>query len=593
MKNRSRKLLRWSAVVATVSLPVGVAIPALAESEPIRAQVLAIADFHGALQPPAPQSGGEIVGDDGQKITVGGAAYLAAHVKQLREGQPNSILYSNGDNFAGAPFEADVHWDEPNVEVLNTLGVDFSNVGNHELDVSREFLVDHMADGECFGEAGKDSCFVDSTGQQFHGSDFEWSTGNVVDKAGGEPILPPYLIREVAGEDGAKAQVGFINLTNFGFEFGPSSYQPDLSSLDVVETANRYAAELKDKGVNAIVLNAAEGARPKGGHDAPYNGCDLESGPLIDIAARVSSDVDAIVGGDKHTRFNCQLPDPNGTPRPVLGPGRYGDVVAEIELAIDPDSGDVIRDQTTARNHANTRDVAPDPDMQRVVDHWKTLGQEWAAHPAAEVTGDFTKDKNDAGESTLGDLAADCNLWTANQDPATSADFGLVMTDPHEGSNALDYELKVAASGLPGDAEGRVTGGEAWAAYGYGDPYLTVTLTGAQIDAAFEQQWTDAKFAPLAVSANVSYGFDPSRPIGDRVAPEDFRIGDATLDPAKEYRVAVMSYTALGEDGIPALKDFTDPTRVQPPDHEAWVAFLKAHQTLTPAPLDRVKVLGS
>src|SRR5437762_22026 len=54
-------------------------------------------------------------------------------------------------------------------------------------------------------------------------------------------------------------------------------------------------------------------------------------------------------------------------------------------------------------------------------------------------------------------------------------------------------------------------------------------------DAVLEQQWqTQAngtvKFAPLAVSGNVSYAYDASKPVGQRIDPADVKIDGAPLD---------------------------------------------------------------
>ena len=101
--------------------------------------------------------------------------------------------------------------DEPTIEVMNALGVEFDSVGNHELDVSKSFLVDHMARGKCFGTIGVDSCFTDSTGRRFHGADFSFQSANIVD-AKGRTIVAPYTIRWVR-DQGRAYPVGFIGLT--------------------------------------------------------------------------------------------------------------------------------------------------------------------------------------------------------------------------------------------------------------------------------------------------------------------------------------------------------------------------------------------
>jgi 5'-nucleotidase len=55
--------------------------------------------------------------------------------------------------------------------------------------------------------------------------------------------------------------------------------------------------------------------------------------------------------------------------------------------------------------------------------------------------------------------------------------------------------------------------------------------------------------------------------------------------------VAALAYTVIGADGYSAFKSYTDPVRNNT-DHETFAAYLKAHKTLTPAPLDRVTQKG-
>jgi 5'-nucleotidase len=70
------------------------------------------------------------------------------------------------------------------------------------------------------------------------------------------------------------------------------------------------------------------------------------------------------------------------------------------------------------------------------------------------------------------------------------------------------------------------------------------------------------------------------------------KIDGASLDPAKTYRVAALAYTVIGADGYTAFKSYyRDPVRTDT-DHETFAAYLRAHRTLTPAPLDRVTQKG-
>ncbi|NIK57387.1 5'-nucleotidase [Kribbella shirazensis] len=560
-------------------------ITAQAAAPTVPVQLVSITDFHGYLRPPAPSDGGTIAGPDGTAQVVGGAAYLATHLQQIRSGHQNSIFFADGDSFSGWPFEVDAHADEPTIEVLNALGVEFSSVGNHELDVSRSFLVDHMAKGKCFGTIGVDSCFTDSTGRQFHGADFDFQSANIVD-AKGQTIVAPYTIRWVR-DGGRSYPIGFIGLTVPDTPVGSTSYQPDLKALDMVESANRAAAELTSRGVKAIVLNMHDGGTDA---SATYDNCVNPTGPAIDVARKVTPQIDAIVTGHWHAAFNCSISDPAGNPRPVVEAANHGRLINEINLQLDQRTGEVLRDKTTSVNHAVTRDVTPDPKIQRIVDYWTAAGARRYAEPVATITGDFTRTPNAVGESTLADLGADVHLWTALQEGP--ADLGIIAAKPATGSTALRGDLLVAASTKPGDAPGRVMLGESWDAYGYGNPVLTVSLTGAQLDAVLEQQWQTQtngtiKFAPLALSGNVKYAFDAGRPVGDRIDPADVKIDGTALDPAKTYRVAALAYTVIGADGYSAFKAATNPVRNNT-DHETFTTYLQIHKTLTPAPLDRV-----
>ncbi|WP_433326082.1 bifunctional metallophosphatase/5'-nucleotidase [Spirillospora sp. CA-294931] len=570
----SKVSLRAGAALAAIAATAGLAAPARA-AEPIDVQLLSITDFHGYMQ----VGNDQLTLPDGTRVKVGGAAYNAAHLKRLAT--KNSILFSVGDNFSGWPFEVDAFQDEPTIEVLNALGVKFSTTGNHELDVSPEFLKGHMMKGRCFGRIDVDSCFTDSTGRRFRGAKFPFYSANIVDARSGRTILKPYNIERVGG-----VKIGFINLTVPDTPVGSTSYQPGLRALPLVETANRYAAELKRRGVKAIVANVHDGASADG---AGFDGCKNPTGPAIDFARRATPDIDAIFTGHWHAGFNCTVPDPAGDPRPVIEGLNHGTVISEIGLRIDPRTREVIRSGTRARNHPVTRDIAPDPRLQKIADYWKARGQRRAAEPVAAQTGDFTRVQNAHGESTLGDLAADVQYWTASRSRAGRADLALIATKPLKGSTALRRDLPAAKGTDPGDADGRVTFGEAWNAYGYGNPILTVSVTGEQIHQALEQQWQGGKFAPLAVSKNVRYRYDATRPEGDRVDPKDVAVNGRPLDPSKTYRLAALAYTLIGADGYPAFAGFTAAHRNELPDHEAFIAYLKQHGTISPAPLDRVQ----
>ena len=71
----------------------------------------------------------------------------------------------------------------------------------------------------------------------------------------GEPLFPPYAIRKFGD-----IKVGFIGMTLEGTpNIVVPSGDPGLEFLDEAETVNRYAAELHEHGVRAIVVLLHEG----------------------------------------------------------------------------------------------------------------------------------------------------------------------------------------------------------------------------------------------------------------------------------------------------------------------------------------------
>jgi 2',3'-cyclic-nucleotide 2'-phosphodiesterase (5'-nucleotidase family) len=572
---------KWIVVALGVTL-ASTASPALAEPKPVDVQLLSITDFHGYITPQSNATDGTIKDPQGNTLVVGGAAYVATHLDNLRKGHRNTVTFSTGDNFSGWPTEVSYHADEPTIEFLNKIKVDFSAVGNHELDRSLEFLRDHMGKGRCFGEIGLDSCFTDSDGRRFHGADFPFSTANITEKGDTRPVLQPYVIKRFDG-----IPVGFINLTTPTTVDGPTSYQPTLDNLPLLETADKYAAILKRLGVEAIVVNVHEG----GASGADYNGCaDQKSGPIWDFAKNASPDIDVIVTGHWHWFFSCSIPDPAGNPRPVVEAANHGRLINEINLKIDRRTRDVIRSSTTAVNHPVTRDVTPDPAMVKMVDYWNAKQKETYTKPFGTITGDITRTLDATGQSTLGNTAADVEYFDSRQTRGGKADLAMVAVAPTKGSNSLRGDLKFAKGTNPADRDGQVLMGESWAAWGYANPVLTVSVKGSQLEQALEQQWQtqadgSVKFAPLAVSKNVRFSYAPDRPVGDRINPADVIINGRPLDTGKTYRLAALAYTLRGDDGYTAFAGFTDVVRGTR-DYEAMRAYLR-QRPLTPPALDR------
>lgn len=92
---------------------------------------------------------------------------------------------------------------------------------------------------------------------------------------------------------------------------------------------------------------------------------------------------------------------------------------------------------------------------------------------------------------------------------------------------------------------------------GYIDPISVLQASGRDIWKALENgvsQWPKLEGRFPQVSG-CSFVFDPSKPSGQRINPNDITIGDEPLDLVKHYKLTTKAYLASGKDGYDVLKD--------------------------------------
>jgi 5'-nucleotidase len=117
----------------------------------------------------------------------------------------------------------------------------------------------------------------------------------------------------------------------------------------------------------------------------------------------------------------------------------------------------------------------------------------------------------------------------------------------------------------------------------FGNNLVIMTLTGAQLKAALEQQYAiplrpnATRPAVLASSSGFTYAVDLSQPEGSRVL--DMRLNGRPIDPAASYRVVLNNYLASGGDGLSAFTAGTNVTDTGIIDLDALVAWIAKGQS--------------
>ncbi|GAB77809.1 putative 5'-nucleotidase [Austwickia chelonae NBRC 105200] len=565
-------------------------------------QLLAFNDFHGNLEPPTGSSGRVTVGhtvDAAGKVSAatvdaGGAAYLSTHLKRLRDGQQTSFTVAAGDQIGGSPLLSAAFYDEPTMEALSAMKVDAASVGNHEFDKGYKELL-RIVKGGCVddgeGKNNRNSCAL----HKYAGSSFPLLAANVYQAGTKKPILPAYTVMRKNG-----VQIGVIGVVlkdtaNVVSHEGVKG----ITFGDEVEAINRATAELRSKGVNAVVALVHEGGSvppqpwkaPNGKSyqvTPPYDArCSqgsanlLAGSPVLPIARKVDAGVDAILTAHSHQAYLCDVPDPQGRPRPVTQALALGRLITNLHFKYDPATKDVVRDRTWTRQQIVSRDVPADPQIQRIVSAYTAKVKPIADRGLGTISADVTRVPNAAGESQLGDLVADAQL----ADPGVAAKGAPAVAFMNPGGIRADLLF----APLAGEKPGTVTFRKAFSVQPFGNNLVSMDLAGEQLYALLNQQFTGKNAGDPKV-LQVSKGFEyvwTAGPKGPRVVDGSVKIAGKPVDRKATYRVVANSFLADGGDGFAAFAQGRNRITGSQ-DLDSFAKYLEKHASYTPAPLTRI-----
>ncbi len=577
-----RRILLGAAATALVM--AGVATPTISvnakpKDTPIKARFFSFNDFHGALDAPG-GSGAAVNG-----VPAGGAEYLGTTLKNLRanaaaNGQ-KTLTVGAGDMVGATPLLSAAFHDEPSIETLNLLQMDVTSVGNHEFDEGVDELL-RLQNGGCHPV---DGC---QDGDDYLGANFPYLAANTVYNDSGKTILPATAIRAIGG-----VKVGFVGMT---LEGTPGIVNPagitEVTFLDEITTANKYADQLLAKGVKAIVLLIHEGGAQSGIPPIDPSACGGFAGPLVDIVAGLNPQFDLVVSGHTHRPYVCSLPDSGGQLTLTTSAGTNAQLVTDITATLSKSTQDFTSLSATnvivengIRNEDGTyqRVTQPsgpfvlnpalvDPATKALIDEYRVAVAPIANRIVGTISANITRTANAAQESALGDVIADAQL-------AYTQGAGAQIAFMNPGGIRTDFSF---ANSPGGELPGQVTYGEAFAVQPFNNLVTTVTLTGAQIKNVLEQQrFPVVSSTPLIlqVSAGFTYSYDVTLAAENRVS--NMKLNGVDIDPAATYRVTMNDFLANGGDGftrftvgtnrvyapgfdVDALADYLDPGPIGP-----------------------------
>jgi 5'-nucleotidase len=467
-------------------------------------QVLGVNDLHGNLEPTA-------VGDR----AAGGVAWLAGYLRQAEAQDPRGTIVAHaGDTVGASPLISSWFHDEPTIKATNLMRFDVGTVGNHEFDeggteMLRLIRGGHREDGKQFKDG------TDTSDPDFPGADYPYVSANVVSAGDGGYVLPPYTVIHREG-----IPVGVIGVTTTET---PSIVVPDAVApfkfLDLSESVNKAVAALHRRGVHTIVVLAHAGGFQDPGKDP--------AGEVLDETGQMDPDVDLVVAGHTHSYLNTKVNNAL-----VVQAYKYGTAFEQVKLTVDRRSRDVT--QSSAEVITTYDDaMAPAPDLAELVKTFRDRIAPVAQRLIATAAAPVTRTANAAGETALGDLIADAQ--------AKEAGAQIALMNP---------------GGIRADLNaGQLTYADLFAVQPFDNGLVRTTLTGAQLKAVLEQQFTDKGDKILQV-AGIKETYDRTRGAGERITALTLADGTA-IDPGATYTVAVNGFLATGGDGFTVLKEGT------------------------------------
>ncbi|PIE35445.1 hypothetical protein CSA56_04240 [candidate division KSB3 bacterium] len=445
-------------------------------------------------------------------MDVGGLAAQSTLVNIVRaevaKSGGHSLLLSAGDINTGIP-ESDLLDAEPDIKIMNLLGYDAMALGNHEFDKNRETLL-----------------------KQQEWAEFPFLSANIVKKDSGEPLVEPYIIKEVNG-----LKVAILGLTT---EETPILTLPDhtadLEFKSAIETARELVPILREEADLVVALTHLGFYEEAGGG--------YRSAGDIKLAKEVDG-IDVIIGGHSHTSlkapevFNDTL---------IVQAGAYSENVGRLDLVVDAEAN-TISDYSYKLISVNgkkrvkyndkryymyvDKGYVEDKEILEAIEPYMVQADELLSQPLGEAVVELVGGKatSRSQETNLGNLITDGMLAKTNAEIAFQNGGGIRATI----------------------APGPVTYRDVLTVQPFGNTLVLLDMTGEQIMDVLNYAATiePGNGAFLHV-AGLKWTINRS---GEKAVAENVMFGDAPLDLQHKYRVVTNNFMAAGGDGYKMLKE--------------------------------------
>lgn len=562
-----------------------------AKTQPVEVTIIHVNDHHSHLEPD--QIVSMKIGGKSTKVRLGGYPEVLSLIKDIRKDSVNPITLHAGDAITGTLYFT-LFGGSADAAMMRISGFDFFTLGNHEFDAGNEGLKKFLNFLNDDSLAGKKVPVI---------------SGNVVpDKTS---ILygmwTPYEIIERGGE-----KIGIIGSDTVTKTVCSSSPGKDVKFTDEVKTAQKWANELKKKGINKIILLS---------HGGAYKNFEI---------AEKTSGIDIIITGDSHILFgnedmkNRNLPvkfeypskfkSKSGEPVYVVEGWEYSKFVGELRINFDA-NGIVSKiegkphvvthtDWFERRDENNKKYVPSGKEKDEIVQELSSLPYisfAKADEEAKKILAKYKADKERLGNQVVGKIKGSAMPGgTDNRIPSSANPKGSVATRfvaetmlsemRHLGDGNIDFAIQNSGGVRADIVAGDVTFNQAYTYLPFGNTLFTVEVTGEEakqiledaLDYALTSGASTGAFpycAGIRYEANKTKDKNGKRLIKVEVEERKSKKWVEIKDGVK-YVLAVNSFISSGKDGYKTLGEVVKKrggTDTYLPDAESFIKFLKTH----------------
>ena len=317
-------------------------------------------DIHGAIVPEK--------FDKELNAYTGGMAYMGTVIKKLKKETEGKNLLLDAGDWALGSCESELTGGKTIIDVMNNLGYDGAEIGNHEFDWGQEPLKE----------------MIDRADFPVMGANITKNDGTLMEG------LTPYIIKEING-----IKVGILGLIS-----QDTSETVDPGNIKGInfknsrKTVEKYLPEIKKNGAELIIVLSHEGLKDD-----------------VRLATETGG-IDIIVGGHSHTSIGKAAKINNTI---IVQAGSNSVKVGNLHINIDSSSKKILSFENSLVT-VNNNQLTPDSEIEEII------------NPVIEQTGnglstvigktEVDLDRNKIVESVMGNVLTDAIRESTGSDIA-------------------------------------------------------------------------------------------------------------------------------------------------------------------------------